>query len=222
MDEQGWDSNYTRKYSGSSQPSKPYHKEGKHSKDTSTYHGHGTKHYHDNQHAQNGSDWHNRQPKPQPNHPSTQSRGTQGPRNTQSGKWDPTKITCLKCGEKGHKADACLKINLVNIPCLFGSFSSPPITKPGMVGGRQVDLFMDSGADSSIIAKELLPSGYIQCMPVEVTGVNSRSQTKTCQTALFPAVIDGLEVMMFAAVADQKDLPHPFIVGRSIPGLDIT
>ena len=80
---------------------------------------------------------------------------------------------------------------------------------------------MDSGADAAIIARELLPTQYIQCTPVSVTGVNSQDTPKLCQTALFPAEIEGHQVQMLAAVVDGKDLPHPFIVGRTVPGLDI-
>lgn len=38
---------------------------------------------------------------------------------------------------------------------------------------------------------------------------------------MFPAEIDGHNIQMFAAVVDGKDLPHPLIIGRSIPGLNI-
>ena len=119
---------------------------------------------------------------------------------------------CFKCGERGHKPDVCIKINLVSIPCLL---------KPGRIGNKDVQLFMDSGADSSIIARELSPDNYTQCMPINVTGVNSQDQPTLCQTALFPATIDGHDVQMFAAVVDGKNLPHPVIIGRSIPGLNV-
>ena len=146
----------------------------------------------------------------------------QQPRNFQTQyKGDLSKVTCFKCGERGHKADACIKINLVSTPCLFGSFTAPPILKPGRIGNKDVQLFMDSRADSSIIARELLPDNYTQCMSINVTGVNSQDQPTLCQTALFPATIDGHDVQMFAAVVDGKDLPHPIIIGRSIPGLNI-
>lgn len=139
----------------------------------------------------------------------------------QQGIKSDSNVTCLKCREKGHKAEHCVKVNLVKIPCLFGVGITPPITKPGKVGGREVELFMDSGADMAIIARELLPDEYIQCYPVQVTGVNSKSQPRTFQTALFPAVVDGHEVTMIAAVEEGDHLPHPFIIGRSVPGLEI-
>ena len=202
-------------YSHQQHQSKPYHPNQHHSQQT-----HKSHNSHDQHQTQSTNSFTNSSSKEGHSHPNQQGHGSRNYQNFNKG--DPSKVTCIKCGERGHKADACLKINLVNIPCLFGSFTTPPILKPGKIDGKPVQLFMDSGADSAIIAKEMLPPKYIQCMPVNVTGVNSQDTPKLCQTALFPAQIDGHDVQMFAAVADGKDLPHPFIVGRLVPGLDIT
>jgi len=43
-------------------------------------------------------------------------------------------------------------------------------------------MFMDSGADASIISRDILPPNYTQCHPVYVTGVNSQDRPKLCQT----------------------------------------
>jgi len=99
--------------------------------------------------------------------------------------------------------------------------SAPPILKPGKIGDQKVQMFMDSGADASIISRQLLPDNFIQCTPVNVTGVNSHDRPKLCQTAIFPAEIEGHQFQMFAAVTDEE-LPHQCIVGRSIPGLNLT
>lgn len=87
-----------------------------------------------------------------------------------------------------------------------------------MPGGKDIQMFMDSGADASIISKDILPSSYTSCQPVYVSGVNSQDKPKLCNTVIFPATIGGLETQLFAAVADPQDLPHPCIIGRSLPG----
>ena len=221
MDELHWETDYTCTKRNSS--SKDSFKEKPHQKYSNRHHypGKWTGGSHDRQQAgQSPNSGTNSFTKDSHSHHNQQGQSSRN--YPYSNKGDPPKVTCIKCGEKGHKADACLKINLVNIPCLFGSFTAPPILKPGIIDGKPVQLFMDSGADSAIIAKELLPPTYTQCMPVTVTGVNSQDKPKLCQTALFPAQIDGHDVQMFAAVVEGKDLPHPFIIGRSVPGLDIT
>ena len=91
---------------------------------------------------------------------------------------------------------------------------------PGKIGGKAIQMFMDSGADASIISKDILPSSYTSCQPVYVSGVNSQDKPKLCNTVTFPATIGGLEKQLFAAVADPQDLPHPCIIGRSLPGLE--
>jgi hypothetical protein len=223
MDEVKWESDYAKKKHGqqlssiknppSSHQSYSQGKGYQHPP-TKAYQHHG---YHSHQHHGQDSFSH-KQPANHPTKTTPQATNQQG--QGSSNYKNSANLTCLKCGEKGHKAEQCLKVNLLNIPCLFGSMSAPPILKPGKIGDRPVQMFMDSGADAAIISRHLLPDQFIQCTPVAITGVNSQDQPKLCQTALFPAEIDGHSFQMFAAVTDE-DLPHSCIIGRAIPGLDM-
>jgi len=219
MDESKWESNYNKK-KGSYPSSQPQNNNFKQDNQ-----GHPQRDHKQRRYNQTGKP-HALQPNSQPpsvNEPSkgvTSQTNQQGHSTSRNNNFNPN-IICLKCGERGHKAEVCLKVNLVAIPCLFSAFASPPVMKPGKIGDKEVTMLMDSGADSAIIAKELLPDTFIQCMPVAVSGVNSKGSPRICQTALFSAELDGIPFQMFAAIADGKDLPHSCIMGRSVPGLDI-
>lgn len=131
----------------------------------------------------------------------------------------PAQIVCFTCGNKGHKAANCVKVNLVQVPTLFGQQISPPVLKQGKIGNKEVTLFMDSGADISVIARDLLPEAYEQCMPVIAKGFRSNSNCKLCQTAVFQAEIEGKPIKLLAAVVPREETPHPAIIGRNVPGI---
>jgi hypothetical protein len=68
-------------------------------------------------------------------------------------------------------------------------------------------MFMDSGADISIIEEDLLPEGAVQCYPEIVNGI-------TRDTALVQAEIGGTKLTFYAAVVPKGTFSHPVIVGR--------
>ena len=128
---------------------------------------------------------------------------------------DHSQLVCFKCGEIGHIARDCVKINLVQIPSLFDKMTPSPVLRPGKIGNKPVSMFMDSGADISVIARDLLPEDNVQCLPVLAKGFGSSTKPETLQTALFQA---GQPLQLLAAVAPRHAMTHPVIIGRHIPG----
>lgn len=88
-----------------------------------------------------------------------------------------------------------MKVNLVQIPGLFDKNATLPVLK-SEIGDKQVTMLMDSGADISVIARDLLPRDYVQCLPVHAKGFGSGPAPKLCQTATFQAEIDGKQVQL--------------------------
>lgn len=131
---------------------------------------------------------------------------------------DHSQLVCFKCGEIGHIARDCVKINLVKIPSLFDNKTSSPVLRSGKIGDKPVSMFMDSGADISVIARDLLPEDNVQCLPVLAKGFGSNTKPETLQTALFQAEINGQPLQLLAAVAPRHAMTHPVIIGRHIPG----
>ena len=111
-----------------------------------------------------------------------------------------------------------MKINLVQIPSLFDKKTPSPVFRPGKIGNKPVSMFMDSGADISVIARDLLPEDNVQCLPVLAKGFGSSTKPETLQTALFQAEINGQPLQLLAAVAPRHAMTHPVIIGRHIPG----
>ena len=81
-----------------------------------------------------------------------------------------------------------------------------------------MSMFMDSGADISVIARDLLPEDNVQCLPVLAKGFGSSTKPEILQTALFQAEINGQPLQLLAAVAPRHAMTHPVIIGRHIPG----
>ena len=86
--------------------------------------------------------------------------------------------------------------------------SDRDVVVKGHIGEEPVtEMFMDSGADISIIEEHLLPEGALQCYPEIVNGI-------TRDTALVEAEIGGTNLTLYAAVVPKGTFSHPVIVGR--------
>ena len=99
-----------------------------------------------------------------------------------------------------------MKINLVQIPSFFDKKTPSPVLKPGKIGDKPVSMFIDSGADISVIARDLLPEDNVQ----------SSTKPETLQTALFQAEINGQPLQLYTSSSGPQT--HPVIIGRHIPG----
>ena len=99
--------------------------------------------------------------------------------------------------------------------------TTEPYTVQGSVGNTPVSrMLIDSGADISLIAKDLVPEAVRTGKPVWVEGVGKRSQFY--QTAQVPVTISGKQTEVLMAVTPVHHIPYSVVLGRNVPGLRLT
>jgi len=76
-------------------------------------------------------------------------------------------------------------------------------------------MLVDSGADVSLIADDLLPAGTKRETPIPVEGVGKNA--KLYDTAQVPITIQGTTKMVQVAIAPTADIPYGVILGNNIP-----
>jgi len=87
-----------------------------------------------------------------------------------------------------------------------------------MVGERPVNrMLIDTGADISLIAEDMLPRATQLGKPVWVEGVGKQSQLY--KTAQIPVTIQGVTTEVLMAVAPTKHIPFSVVLGRNVPGM---
>ena len=79
-------------------------------------------------------------------------------------------MKCNNCGQYGHYAWQCIKVNLVSLP---STAATPPVIKQGKIGDTWY--MLDSGADFCFIAKDLLPADCQQYIPLELSAGRART-----------------------------------------------
>jgi len=90
-------------------------------------------------------------------------------------------------------------------------------TIPGSVGNKEVKrMLVDSGADVSLIAEDLVPEGTVREAPIPVEGVGKH--TKMYDTAHVPITVQGRTKKVQVAIAPIADIPYAAILGTNIPG----
>ena len=128
---------------------------------------------------------------------------------------------CWECGEMGHERASCPKrlpktqANTMRVTCLSLA-TSEPYTVPGSIG----ETLIDTGADMSLVAEDLVPPGTQMSKSVWVEGVGD--QLQLYQTAKLPVTIMGQKTELTAAIAPIHHIPFAVILGRNVPGLKHT
>ena len=142
--------------------------------------------------------------------------------NAKSVHW---KEVCWECGGN-HKRDACPKLipktkaTTAKVTCMSIQISDP-VTVQGKVGERPVKrMLIDTGADISLIAMDMLPRSAKLGKPVWVEGVGKQSQLY--KTAQVPVTIQGVTETVLMAVAPTQHIPFSVVLGRNVPGLNFT
>jgi len=88
---------------------------------------------------------------------------------------------------------------------------------PGSIGGAQVEAMLcDSGATICVVSEQLLLEGTERLEKVWVGTVDV--EPRPYPTAIMPAMVQGKELEVFAAIMPAERLPSPVILGRYIPG----
>jgi len=135
------------------------------------------------------------------------------------------KPQCWECGSTDHRRDACPNLipktqaNTVRITCM-SLVSSNPYTVEGTVGDTPVSrMLIDSGADISLIARNMLPKATRLGKPIWVEGVGDRSQLY--RTAKVRVTIRGVQTEVLMAVAPTEHIPYSVVLGRNVPGLTL-
>ena len=149
--------------------------------------------------------------------PKEQGRKPVGPRNLPEGCWE--------CGELDHIRSACPKLkakqaNHAKVTCV--RYKQPYLcTVSGTVGDKTVSrILVDSGADISIIADDLLPADTRREQPIAVEGVGKN--TKLYDTAQVPVTIEGKTKLVQMAIAPIADIPYGVILGTNIPETELS
>jgi len=142
-----------------------------------------------------------------------------------NGKPGQYKAGCWECGGD-HKRDSCPKLvpktqaNTVKVTCMAMQVSEP-LTVQGMVGNRPVQrMLVDTGADISLIASDMVPHKTKLGKPIWVEGVGKQSQLY--QTAEVPVTIQGVTEKVLMAVAPTAHIPFSVVLGRNVPGYNVT
>ena len=97
-------------------------------------------------------------------------------------KRDMSTVKCHNCGQYGHFAGQCIKVNMVSLP---STAATPPVMKQGKIGDTSHLWYMDSGADFCFIAEDLLPADYQDGPPVHAVGALSKSGRELPHCHLF-------------------------------------
>lgn len=132
---------------------------------------------------------------------------------------------CWECGEIGHERSTCPRraarasANTVRVTCLSIKTISP-FTLSGEVGNTTVQkMLVDTGADLSLLAEDLVPAGTKMLEPVWVEGIGE--QLQLYDTAKVPFNIMGKSTQLLVAIAPTHHIPFAVILGRNVPGLKL-
>jgi len=131
-----------------------------------------------------------------------------GPVNKWKKERDSTNEGCWECGDLSHHRAVCPKRTTATpthkVTCL--TLKGPYCTVPGFVAKHEVKrMLVDSGANISLIAEDLVPEGTIKGDTVTVEGVGD--QLQKYHTADIPITIKGKTAMVHMAA------PHTLCCG---------
>lgn len=165
--------------------------------------------------------------------------------NQQRPKKDPRSGKCFACGEAGHKQTNCpSRVNRVEaqvkcqlcdgnshgakdcpskvnrVSTALGTPQPSNHLRTGVANGTAVqDILLDSGADVSTVAEEILNRDYKKCGSIGLKPL--ASQRIQCPATMVPIKIGNHSFTVKAAVMPKKNLGLHLLLGRNIPGINI-
>lgn len=125
---------------------------------------------------------------------------------------------CQLCDGKGHTARDCPnRVNRVNLQT--GHVVPTNIQKGKIQGTTRQNILLDSGAQVSVIAEEVLPKDYRRNGTVQI-------KTITSPITQHPATLVDIEIgeqkfTVRAAVLKKENITHDLIVGENIANMSI-
>ena len=148
---------------------------------------------------------------------------TQNEQKPLENKYGKQGVQCYKCGGWGHMWDKCpSRILFVQPPRMQMAAGREPWSISGKINGKQVDnMLLDTGAAITVVSEDIISKEAIakngNTVPLRGLRPGITMFELADQLELGGGTID-LEV----AVAPSGPLTHPALIGRDVPGMQLT
>ena len=128
---------------------------------------------------------------------------------------------CYECHGWGHTRDRCPSRVLFVKKTQPGPQQKEPWTILGKINGQETaDMLLDSGAEVTVLASEVVPPECYTGGQAEVRGVFPR--VKLFDLANVTLEVNGWTLDLEVLVAPPGSLRHAALLGRDIPGLEVS